>query len=97
VTTQVVQPAVIAAPAQPDLKAVADALLNDVPKHLQCLIPQVTPAEQIEWYTKAKTAGAFTGAPAVPITDSGKPTVTPVEPNLNDLPPMARMSRGYGR
>ena len=98
VTTPVAQPAVVTAPALPDLKAVATALLADVPEHLRGLIPQIEPAAQIDWYTKAKTAGAFsTGAPTVPSTDSGKPTVTPVEPNLSDLPAMARMSRGYGQ
>lgn len=99
VTTPVAQPPIVAAPAStPDLTVVADALLKDVPENMQSLIPNISPAEQIEWFTKAKTAGAFsTGAPAVPTTDSGKPTVTPVEPNLNDLPVIARMARGYGQ
>lgn len=93
------QPAVITATVQPDLKTVADVLLSEIPEQLRGLIPKVEPAAQIEWFAQAKKTGVFsTGAPSVPETDAGrKPSVSPVEPNLNDLPPMARMSRGYGQ
>ncbi|MEM1111521.1 MAG: hypothetical protein AAGI11_06405 [Pseudomonadota bacterium] len=84
--------------AQPDLKETAEALLSQVPEHLRGTIPDTDPVAQIKWFATAQKSGAFsTGAPTVPETDSGKPTVTPVEPNLDDLPATARMARGYGQ
>jgi hypothetical protein len=100
VATPVVQPAVVAQPiSQPDMRDVAAALLADVPEHLRGLIPDIDPTQQIVWYSTAKTTGVFSdGGPVVPITDGGvKPTVTPTEKNLNDLPIAARMASGYGQ
>lgn len=100
VTAPVAQPTVAAEQPTPqlDMQAVATALLADIPEHLRGLIPKIDPASQIQWYADAKTTGVFSdGKPVVPETDSGRPTVTPTEPNLNDLPVMARMSRGYSQ
>jgi hypothetical protein len=40
----------------------------------------------------------FKPAPApVPVTDRGKPTVTPRTPDFSTLPPIARMASGYSQ
>jgi len=78
-----------------ELKQAAEALLSGVPEHLKPLIPDVGPAEQIKWFRAAEATGVF-NPPAVPATDAARPKSTVPEPDLSKLPPMARMSRGYG-
>ena len=43
-----------------------------------------------------KATPAPTPAP-VPTTDQGKPTITPITPDLSTLPPIARIAAGYRR
>ncbi len=85
------------------VSGMADVMLNQVPETLKALIPtELSPAAQAAWYIKAKETGVFDAkAPAtteaVPTTDETKPTVTPKEPDLSGLPPIARMARAYGK
>lgn len=80
------------------MQAVAETLLSEVPDHLKALIPEnIGPAHQIAWFKRAKETGVFDSKPTVPETDSGKPTVTPTDPDVNELPPIARMALGYGK
>lgn len=82
-----------------ELTAVADAFLTEVPEALKPLIPEgLSPAEKIKWFQKAKATGVFgKGTVEVPETDTGKPKVTPKDVDLSQLPPMARIARGYGK
>lgn len=86
----------IAAMAE-QLAHMAHTILAGVPEHLKPLIPtELSPAQQVAWFAKAKEAGVFDKAP-VPETDAGrKPTVTPVTTDVYSLPPISRMAAGYG-
>lgn len=76
----------------------AHIILANVPDHLKPLIPsELSPAQQVAWFQKAKESGVFAAASAsVPATDTRKPTVTPKTPDVSTLPPVARMAHGYG-
>lgn len=74
----------------------ATAVLAGVPEHLRALIPaNVSPADQLAWFHTAKATGVFETKPAVPATDSGKPTITPTTRDPASLPVYARMAGGY--
>lgn len=90
------RPVQVATPAD-DVRAAAETLLATVPDHLKGLIPDASPAEQIKWFRKASESGAFEKPAAVPTTDTTRPKSMVPEPDLSKLPPIARMSRGYGK
>jgi len=74
----------------------ADSVLATIPKHLQPLVPKELDAEgKLRWFAAAQGTGIFGGAGSVPTTDRGKPSTTPKVADLADLPPLARMARGY--
>lgn len=76
----------------------ADTVLATIPDALKALIPDgLSPSQKVAWYFKAKDTGVFAGKPEVPVTDTGKPTVTPKVPDVSSLPPIARMAAGYQR
>jgi hypothetical protein len=81
-----------------DMQAVADALLAEVPEHLKALVPaDLGPAARIRWFQAAKSTGVFGGtSTTVPTTDTTPPRTTPRDQDLSNLPPAARMARGYG-
>lgn len=73
----------------------AGVMLAAIPENLKALIPsELGPAAQVAWYLRAKETGVFS-APVIPGTDQGKPKITPREPDLSTLPPVARMARAY--
>lgn len=79
------------------LAHMAHAVLAGVPENLKALIPsELSPAQQVAWFQRAKETGVFNTTVTVPATDSGKPTVTPKTPDVSTLPPVARMAAGYG-
>jgi len=79
-----------------DLLAIANAVLQNIPDGLKALIPDdLTPAAQVKWFNKAQAAGLLV-KPQVPETDTRKPSVITPKVDLNQLPPIARMSYGYG-
>lgn len=92
-------------PAAAELAALKEQLVNTaaavlagVPENLRALIPaNLPPADQLAWFHKAKATGVFDkpAAPAVPTTDAGKPTITPLTADLASLPVYARMAAGY--
>jgi hypothetical protein len=74
----------------------AESVLATIPKHLQPLVPKELDAEgKLRWFAAAQGTGIFGGAGTVPVTDRGKPSTTPKVADLADLPPLARMARGY--
>ncbi|MEW9854104.1 hypothetical protein [Novosphingobium sp. M1R2S20] len=78
------------------LAETASTVLAGVPEHLRGLIPEsLSPADQLAWFHNAKATGVFDAKPAVPATDTGKPAITPNEPNPASLPVYARMAAGY--
>lgn len=79
-----------------ELDEIAKAILSNIPDGLKALIPEdLSPAAKVKWYQKAQAAGLLI-RPQVPETDTSKPGVLPVKVNPDDLPPIARMSYGYG-
>lgn len=79
------------------LAHMAHAVLAGVPENLKALIPsELSPAQQVAWFQRARETGVFNTTVTVPATDSGKPTVTPKTPDVSTLPPVARMAAGYG-
>lgn len=75
---------------------IATAMLASIPDGLKALIPdELSPAAKVKWFQKAQAAGLLM-RPQVPETDTTKPNVMPVKVNPDDLPPIARMSYGYG-
>lgn len=91
--------------------SIAHVVLANIPENLKALIPEeLSPAEQVAWYLRAKETGVFDASndvkPSgqggevkevkdVPNTDTGKPKVTPQDQDLSTLPPVARMARAY--
>jgi len=74
----------------------ADAMLAAVPDNLKVLIPaELPPAAKVAWFLKAKETGVFGTAPNVPATDNSKPTITPRESDLSNLPPASKMAAAY--
>jgi hypothetical protein len=82
---------------QKEATAIADAVLSTIPERLKALVPEgLTPTQKAQWAIKAQALGVF--GPNVPETDGGrKPTVTPKNPDVSSLPPIARMAHGYSR
>lgn len=79
-----------------ELDEIANTMLANIPDGLKALIPdELTPAAKVKWYQKAQAAGLLK-RPSVPETDTSKPSLLPPKVNPNDLPPIARMSYGYG-
>ncbi|OJX65827.1 hypothetical protein [Magnetospirillum sp. 64-120] len=91
-------------PAKTELAALSEQvahmahiILASVPENMKALIPsELSPAQQVAWFQRAKETGVFNATVTVPATDSGKPTVTPKTPDVSTLPPVARMAAGYG-
>jgi len=78
-----------------DLEQVANSMLATIPENLKALIPEdLSPAAKVKWFDKAKETGIFNKVP-VPETDNAKPSITPQQIDPSELPPIARMSRGY--
>jgi len=78
-----------------ELEQVANSMLSTIPDNLKALIPEdLSPAAKVKWYDKAKETGVFNKA-TVPETDNTKPSITPQQTDPSELPPIARMSRGY--
>lgn len=74
----------------------AAAVLAAVPENLRGLIPaSLSPADQLSWFHTAKATGVFDAKPTVPVTDTGKPAITPTLPDPASLPVYARMAGGY--
>lgn len=81
-----------------EVSGLAKTLLGEVPDNLKALIPEnLSPAEQIAWFKKAKEGGAFEQRSKVPTTDHEKPKTTPKDPDLSKLPAHARMAAGYAK
>ena len=79
------------------LAKVAEGYLAEVPEHLKGLIPEnLTPTDQIGWYTKAKATGVFGAKINVPATDGGKPEAL-TKDQLSKLPAVAKIAAGYGQ
>ncbi len=79
-----------------EMNEIATAVLANIPDGLKALIPEeLTPAAKVKWYQKAQAAGLLI-RPQVPETDTTKPGGLPVKVDPSDLPPIARMSYGYG-
>lgn len=80
-----------------DMDSLAADLLAAVPEHLRALIPEdLGAAAKIAWFKKARETGVF-NKPAVPETDNRKPAITPKQPDISALPPIARIAHGYGK
>jgi hypothetical protein len=78
------------------LTETAASALAAVPEHLRPLIPaSLSPADQLGWFHTAKATGVFDAKPAVPATDSGKPSITPTATDPASLTAYARMAAGY--
>lgn len=74
----------------------ATAVLAGVPENLRGLIPaSMSPADQLAWFHAAKATGVFDTKVTVPVTDTGKPAITPTTPDHASLPVYARMAGGY--
>jgi hypothetical protein len=79
------------------LTSIADAMLATIPENLKPLIPaDLDAGAKMKWFLEAQKTGVF-AKPVVPATDGTKPTITPKTPDLSDLPPIARMARGYSK
>lgn len=80
-----------------EINEIANSILANIPDGLKALIPdELTPAAKVKWYQKAQAAGLLK-RPSVPETDTSKPSLLPPKVNPNELPPIARMSYGYGK
>ncbi|MDP3332390.1 MAG: hypothetical protein Q8Q40_01385 [Methylococcaceae bacterium] len=80
-----------------DLDFVANAVLANIPDGLKALIPDaLSLAEKVKWFNKAQAAG-FLIKPQVPETDTKKPSLLTPKIDPSELPPIARMSYGYGK
>jgi|GEM_PF-4092132 len=80
-----------------DLDFVANAVLNGIPDGLKALIPDgLSPADKVKWFNKAQAAGLLI-KPQVPETDTAKPSLLAPKIDPSELPPIARMSYGYGK
>ncbi|MBA4757409.1 hypothetical protein [Sphingosinicella sp.] len=78
-----------------DLAAATDALRASVPDHLKAIVPpSLSGRELADWIAQCR-ATAIWERPAVPTTDTGKPTIAPVTPDPTTLPVFARMAAGY--
>ncbi|MBV9840715.1 MAG: hypothetical protein JOY99_04115 [Sphingomonadaceae bacterium] len=78
------------------LAETAKGLLANVPEHLKALVPgNLSPADQIDWFNKAKATGVF-DKPKVPPTESNaRPAIIPPKPDFSQLPVHARLAAGY--
>lgn len=80
-----------------DLDFVANAVLANIPDGLKALIPDaLSLADKVKWFNKAKAAGLLI-KPEVPETDTKKPSLLTPKIDPSELPPIARMSYGYGK
>lgn len=79
------------------LAETAMQVLAAVPENLRDLIPaNLSPADQIAWFNKAKATGVF-DKPAVPATPAITPAITPATPDTASLPIYARLAAGYSK
>jgi hypothetical protein len=79
------------------LAETAKQVLASVPENLRDLIPaNLSPADQIAWFNKAKATGVFE-KPAVPATPTKTPAITPQTPDTASLPIYARLAAGYSK
>lgn len=79
-----------------EMNDISNAVLANIPDGLKVLIPdELSPAAKVKWYQKAQAAGLLI-RPQVPETDITKPSVLQPKVNPSELPPIARMSYGYG-
>lgn len=79
------------------LAETAKQVLAAVPENLRDLIPaNLSPADQIAWFNKAKATGVF-DKPAVPATPAITPAITPATPDTASLPIYARLAAGYSK
>lgn len=79
-----------------EMDSIANAVLANIPEGLKALIPdELSPAAKVNWFNKAQAAGLL-NRPQVPGTDDKKPGVLPVKVDPSTLPPIARISHGYG-
>lgn len=86
--------------AEKELADMAQEVLSAVPEHLKPLIPEdLSPAQKVAWFRKAKETGLFAKQQAkVPETDGGKkPGTSPAGQDDSKLPRVRRMANAYGK
>jgi hypothetical protein len=79
-----------------ELQSVADSLREEIPEDKRDLIPDLPPAQLIQWLRKASKAGLFS-VKAIDPPDGGKRPNSKQTQDLTGLSPQSIMSMGYGK
>ena len=76
------------------LKSVADLMAEDVPEDFKNLVPDLAPAQKIEWIRKAQKSGIFNDQKNDGL-DSKRPKGGKPPLDTSKMQPMEMMSHGY--
>ncbi|MFO1147019.1 MAG: hypothetical protein U1E62_01490 [Alsobacter sp.] len=82
--------------AEEALSKMADELAGDVPEKFRALVPVgLGAAERIAWIRSAKATGILNVKAEVAETDTGRPTTSAPQKNLDAMPALAKIAAGY--
>ena len=80
--------------AEETLASIVDELCGEVPENMRSLIPNLSPAEKVQWLRDARNKGLFNPPAPAASPDSKRPTAKTSD-DYSNLSPIAMMAHGY--